>query len=64
MKTVNTADMTNVTSIANAKFVCIRSDVGILPAMKCVERPEIKWLGDLVRVNPTSPAARAYNRKT
>ena len=37
--------------------------VGTTPIVKYIERQRLKWFGHLMRMNPLSPAARAYNMK-
>jgi len=39
----------------------IRRTVGTTPVVKFIEKQRLKWFGHLMRMNPMSPAARAYN---
>ena len=41
----------------------IRRTVGTTPAIRFIEKQRLKWFGHLVRMNPNTPVARAYNLK-
>jgi hypothetical protein len=41
----------------------IRKTVGTIPIVKYIERQRLKWFGHLMRMKPSSPAARAYNMR-
>lgn len=41
----------------------IRKTVGTTPVINFIENQRLKWFGHLMRMNPTMPAARAYNQR-
>jgi hypothetical protein len=41
----------------------IRKTVVTTPVINFIENQRLKWFGHLMRMNPTMPAARAYNKR-